>query len=236
MDLNQRTALLNRLADRTGDPMLKRMLSEMPSAISESGRWDPPACIQIMEESGIRENTAYRLDQFRNKLAIIFLLSVERPFLSAVWHDFLATGRIAMRELAISPFFTTQYSFLRLNEMPQLTGLTTFKGDAAGPLLVAEKQKSYYRWMGFSFWQALTGWFALALLCYIFLRRSPRRIIGLTTTLVGVGLTMLFLTCLLSELLPRYLLPSWVLLLGAALLSTGHLADSLVKRRAAGRA
>ena len=240
MDPDQRTAFLTRLAGRTGDPMLKRMLLEMPSAISESGQWDPPACIQnlleIMEDSGIRENTGYRLDLVRNNLAKIFLLSFERPYLSVVWNDFLATGRIALLELAISPFSTTQYCFLRLNEMPQVIGLTTFKGDTARPLLAAEKQKNYYRWMGFSFCQALTGWVLLALLCCIFLRGLPRRIIGLTTALVCVGLTVLFLTCLLSELLPRYLLPSWVLLLAAALLSAVHFADSLVKRRAAGRA
>jgi hypothetical protein len=239
VDPDERTAFLTRLAGRSDDPMLKRMLLEMPSAISASGRWDPAACmqnlLQIMDDFGIRENLAYRLDQSRNKLAKIFLLSFERPFLSAVWDDTLATGRTALPDLATAPFFTTQYCFLRLEDMPQITGLVTFKGNDAQPRLAAEQQRNYYRWMGFSFWQALAGWIVLSALSCLFVRGPSHRIIGLSTALVCVGLTMLFLTCLLSELLPRYLLPPWILLLAAALLNAVHLAHSLARRFATGR-
>lgn len=237
MDADQRAAFLNRLASRTHDPVLQRMLLATPSGVTESNQWNPAPYLQnllrIMEDSGIREGTDYQLDRYQNQLARIFLLSFERPFLKAVWDDFLAAGKMSVPELATFPFATTQYCFGRISEMPQLSGLATFKGDAAERVLVMEQQKGYYHWMKFSFWQAVAGAVVLFALCCFFIRGPRRRIIGFSISLVCVGLALLFLTCLLSEVLPRFLLPSWILLFVAALLSLSHVAEILVERLAA---
>jgi hypothetical protein len=212
------------------------MLLETPSAISKDGRWDAGACTQhllrILEDSGYREGLGYRFDQYLNRLAKIFLLSFERPFLRAVWNDFLEAGRISLREVATFPIATTEYCFGRISEMPQLSGLTTFKRDGAERVLAMEHQKKYYQWIDFPFALALAGWVALAGLCCICLRGTRKRIIGLSATLVCVGLALLFLTCLFTELLPRFLLPPWILLFVAALLNLGHLLETLFKRLA----
>jgi hypothetical protein len=46
------------------------------------------------------------------------------------------------------------------------------------------------------------------------------------------GLVLLLLTCLFTELLPRFLLPPWILLFVAASLNLGHLLETLFKRLA----
>lgn len=233
MEPNQRAAFLNRLASRTDDPVLKRMLLETPSAISKEGQWDAGACTQhllrILEDSGVREGVGYQFDQYLNRLAKIFLLSFERPFLRAVWNDFLEAGRISLREVATFPIATTQYCFGRIDEMPQLKGLTTFKSDGAEQVLVREQQNKYYRWVDFRLTQALAGWVVLGGLCCVFLRGSRRRIVALSATLVCVGLALLLLTCLFTELLPRFLLPAWILLFAAALLNLGYLLETFWK-------
>jgi hypothetical protein len=240
LDPAQRAALLTRLADRTGDPVLKRMLLASPSGISETGEWNAARYLQdlvrIMQESGVRQGLDYELDKRENQLAKIFLFSFEHPFLRVVADDFFAAGRMSIPELATFPFATTQYCFSRMEKMPQLTTLATFKGNSAEAVLATEEQKRYYRWMEFSFWQALGGWFAITLLCRIFLRGAAKAVIALSAAFVGVGLAMLFLICLLSEVLPRFLLPSWSLLFVAALLSLGRLAEIPMKRLGAARA
>ena len=88
LDPTQRAALLTRLADRTDDPVLKRMLLATPSGISETGEWNAAPYLQdlvrIIEDSGVREGLDYRLDQRQNQLAKIFLFSFEGAFLRAV--------------------------------------------------------------------------------------------------------------------------------------------------------
>jgi hypothetical protein len=234
MEANERTALLARLAGRTHDPVLKRVLLAAPSGILETREWYPAPYLQnlvrIMRDSGIREGLDYQLDQYQNRLAKTFLLSFERPFLAAVWDDFLEAGKMSIRELATFPFATTQYSFGRLAEMPQLSNLTTFKGDAADGVLAREQQKRYYRWMEFSFWHVLGGWTAVMVLCSIFLRGSQSRTAGLSIALGCLAIALLFLTCLLSEVLPRFLLPSWILLFAAAVLVVAGVAEFAFKR------
>ena len=234
MEANERTALLGRLADRTDDPVLKRMLLAAPSGILETGEWHPApylqSLVQIMQDSGIREGSDYKLDQYQNRIAKIFLLSFERPFLVAVGNDFLEAGKMSIGELTTFPFATTQYSFRRLAEMPQLSNLNTFKGDVADGVLAREQQKGYYRWMEFSFWRALAGWLAIMVLCSIFLRGSQSRTAGLSIALGCLAIALLFLTCLLSEVLPRFLLPSWILLFAAAVLAVAGAAEVVLKR------
>ena len=234
MEANERTAFLTRLASRTSDPVLKRMLLAAPAGISETREWNAAAyvkeLVRIMEDSGIREGADYRLDQYQNQIAKTFLLSFERPFLTAVWNDFLDAGKISIRELATFPFATTQFSLDHLAEMPQLGGLTTFKGPAAGEFLASEQQKGYYRWIGLSFWSVLAAWVIAMTLCSIFLRGSHRRTAGLSVALGCVGIALLFLSCLLTEVLPRFLLPSWIMLFAALVLVVAAAAEFFLKR------
>jgi hypothetical protein len=234
LEANERTALLARLAGRTNDPVLKRMLLAAPSGILATREWNPGPylqnLVQIMQDSGIRESLDYRLDQYQNRLAKIFLVSFERPFLVAVCDDFLEAGKMSIRELATFPFATTQYSFGGLAEKPQLRGLSTFAGDAAAGVLAREQQKRYYRWMEFSFWRALACSAAGLVLCSIFLRGSQSRTASLSIALGCLAVTLLFLTCLLSEVLPRFLLPSWILLFASSVLVLAGAAESVLKR------
>jgi hypothetical protein len=234
MEANERTAFVARLANRSSDPLLKRMLLAMPSGISETREWNAAAylqnLVQIMQDSGIREGWDHRLDRYQNRIAKTFLLSFERPFLTAVWSDFLDAGKMLVGELATFPFATTQFSLDRLVQLPQLSGLTTFKGPAARGILASEQQKGYYRWLELSFWYVLAGWAAVMTLCSIFLRGSQSRTVGLSVALGCVAIALLFLTCLLTELLPRFLLPSWIMLFAAILLVVAGAAEFVLRR------
>jgi hypothetical protein len=234
MEADERTAFLARLAGRTSDPVLKRMLLAAPSGISGAREWNAAPylqeLVQIMQDSGIREGWDHRLDQYQNRIAKTFLLSFERPFLTAVWNDFLDAGKMSIAELTTFPFAATQFCLDRRTEMPQLRGLTTFKGPAAGETLASEPRKKYYRWMNLSFWSVLAGWAAAMALCSIFLRGSQSRTAGLSVALGCVAIALLLLSCLLSEVLPRFLLPSWIMLLAAIILVLAGAAEFVLKR------
>lgn len=233
MDENERARMLRRLADRIEDPVVKQMIAGTPSGITEPGKWDPQACtnkfVEVIEQhSGLQVDLSYQLDLYRNRLARVFLLSFERPFLDAIQSDFFAAFDISPRELAVFPIATTRYCFNRIQEMPQLANLATFRGSAADATLAAQERITYYRLLNVPFRNLLLVWAALT--AAVFAARGGKKVVSFSIVLIGTGATMVLLTCFLSELLPRFTLPFWVLYVTAMLLSVGFLCDRIVGR------
>jgi hypothetical protein len=231
MDEKERTEMLGRVAEPIGDPVVKQMIAATSSGISGPGKWDAQACthkfVEIIEQhSSIQTDLSYQLDLCRNRLARVFLLSCERPFLDAVRSDFLSAFAISPRELAVFPIATTRYCFSRIQEMPQLATLATFRGATADATLAAQERLTYYRLLDVPFRNLLLVWVGLTAAVFFAVKKG-RIVVVASIVLIGTGVTMVLLTCFLSELLPRFTLPFWALYVTATLLSVGPLCDRI---------
>jgi hypothetical protein len=234
LDEKERTDLLGRLARRTGDPVVQRMIAETPMGISEPGKWNPEACTrrfaEVIERSGVATDLAYHLDLYRNRLAGVFLRSFEQPFLRAVRADFLLAFDFSLPEVTTYPIAATRYCFGRIEEMPQLKNLATFRGSGADAALSARERTIYFRLIDVRLRNLLMAWGALSIVAAVLGRRKS--VVIYSAVLVGVGILMVLVTCFLSELLPRFLLPFWALFVPATLLSVGSLHRARAPHRA----
>lgn len=229
MDETERTKMLGRLSARVEDPVVKQMIAEAPAAITALKGWDPQACtnkfVEIVERSGATTDVGYQVDLYRNRVAKTFLLSREPAFLQAVGNDFLAAFDFSQRELATFPIAATLYCFGRIQEMPQLPKLSTFGGPTAEATLAAQERTPYYRLLDIRFRNLFLIWVALTAIAGVFSR--GKKLVPFSIALIGTAVVMVLLTCFLSELLPRFLLPFWVLYVAATLLSLGSVSDRI---------
>jgi hypothetical protein len=229
MDEAERTQMLRRLSDRVEDPVVKRMIAETPAGVTASKGWDPQACtnkfVEVVERSGVTEDVGYHLDLYRNRVARTFLLSLEPPFLRAVWNDFLAAFDFSQRELATFPIAATLYCFGRIQEMPQLPKLATFRGPTAAAALASQERTRYYWLLNIRFRNLLLIWAGLTLVACV--SSKGRRFVAFSIALICTAVVMVLLTCFLSELLPRFLLPFWVFYVAATLFSLSSICDKI---------
>lgn len=229
MDETEQTKMLGRLSARVEDPVVKQMIAETSAGVTASKGWDPQACtnkfVEIIEHSGVTADVGYQLDLYRNRVAKTFLLSREPPFLRAVWNDFLAAFDFSQRELATFPIAATLYCFGRIQEMPQLPKLATFRGPTAEAALAAQERTPYYSLLNIRFRSLLLIWAALTVMACASSR--ARRFVPFSIALICTAIVMVLLTCFLSELLPRFLLPFWVLYVAAMLLSLSSICDRI---------
>lgn len=229
MDETERTKMLGRLSGRVEDPVVKQMIAETSAGVTASKGWDPQACtnkfVEIIERSGATADVGYQLDLSRNRVAKTFLLSREPSFWRAVGNDFLAAFDFSQRELATFPIATTLYCFGRIQEMPQLPKLATFRGPTAEAALAAQEQTRYYWLLNIRFRNLLLIWAALTATACVLNR--GRRFVPFSIALICTATLMVLLTCFLSELLPRFLLPFWVLYVAATLLSLSSICDKI---------
>jgi len=191
--------------------------------------WDPQACtnkfVEVVERSGVMADAGYQLDLYRNRVAKTFLFSLERPFLRAVWNDFRAAFDFSQRELATFPIATTLYCFSRIQEMPQLPNLVTFREPIAAAALAAQERTRYYWLLNIRFRNLLLIWAGLTLVACVW--SKGRRFVPFSIALICTAVVMVSLTCFLTELLPRFLLPFWVLYVAATLLSLSSICDKI---------
>jgi hypothetical protein len=238
LDEKERSGMLARIQEHTkDDPALRQMIAATTTGILEPGRWDPGPCIdrfvEIIEKSGIKTDYSYHLNFYENRVASAFLHSFEPAFLSAIRADFIASFNYSVRDLSTYPIKTTRYCVAKINEMPQLAKLATFREASADATLVAQEQLAYFRLVDVRFRTLLIIWVGLIAAALIVRRARPW--VGLSAILVTTGATMVFLTCCFTELLARFLLPFWVCYVTAVLLLVGRLVDALQQKLASAR-
>lgn len=232
LDENERSALLSRLETRTTDSTLQQIIAATPAGILAPREWDPGPwinrSIEIIEQSGIKTDHAYHLDFYTNRVASVFLRSFEPPFLSAVRADFISSFNYSVRDLAIYPIATTRYSLAKISEMPQLAKLATFRGNSADATLLAQEQPIYFRLVDLRFRNLLIVWAGLSAVAWVL--KTGRSMVLPAVVLIATGVVMVLLTCSLTYLLPRFLLPFWVCYVAAVLLLLGSLVDAIGRR------
>jgi hypothetical protein len=232
LDENERAGMLGRLAKQTSDPVVQKMIAATPVSVLAPGEWDPGPwlnrSVQIMKESGIKTDHAYHLDFYTNRVASVFLRSFEPPFLRAVRTDFVASFEYSVRDLATYPIASTRYSLAKIDEMPQLAKLATFRRDSADSTLIAEEQLAYFGLFDVRFRNLLVVWAALAAIALVM--RTGGSTVVYSALLVGTGVVMVLLTCCFTYLLARFALPFWVCYVAAVLLPLGRILDAIGRK------
>jgi hypothetical protein len=117
--------------------------------------------------------------------------------------------------------------------MPACAELTTFRGTSAEIINQIPIQRVYFQlWKGLTYNKAFVIWFA-SLIAFVAVARWRKvrvaPIVAFGIALTVVGLPMVASTCLLTEFLPRYVLPMWQLLLLSFCILGGSTADLLAR-------
>jgi len=174
-----------------------------------------------------------KLDIALNQMAYAFLLPPTPEHLQAARTDFITALEMPVTEISSVLFGTTAYYFEHKDQMPACAELVTFRGTSAETINQIPIQRVYFQlWNGLTYDSAFVIWFA-SLVAFVVVARwrkvSVGPIIGFGIALTAIGLPIVASTCLLTEFLPRYVLPMWQLLLLSFCILIGGTADILVR-------
>jgi len=156
---------------------------------------------------------ARRVHEALNDVASAFLLPPSAEHWAAAHHDIAQAGNWTLVQISKFLFFTTSYYWDHAQRVPKWTKLVTFRDYTREQLLAIPAEKPY-----FGLWQRLsmksvvflaTG-AVLALALLGTLRRQEQLSISIYLfVLLLIGGSMIGLTALVGDLIPRYTLPLW---------------------------
>ena len=239
-----RAALLQKVADRTASPETRRLVTLLGQMHKEGA--------DVVGRSFMRRAAALlfpgeasvpweKLDLAVNQMAYAFLLPPTPEHLHVARTEFLAALKMSGTEIPDWLFATTAYFFDHKDDMPACANLVTFRDTTAEAINGIPLQRPYFHlWRGLSYNTALLIWLG-SLLMFITLARRKKinagAIAAFGISLIAIGLLMTASACLLTEILPRYALPMWQLLLLSFNILIGAAADLTIlpyNRRPAG--
>ena len=173
-----------------------------------------------------------KVDLALNQMAFAFLLPPMPELLHAAGKDFDAALGTPAPEIVDNLFETTAYFFLHPENMPGCAQLVTFRGSNAEAINGIPSRHVY-----FSLWQGMTIRHALAL-CLITLglllavahrkNQVVAPVSSFAIALAGIGLLITAMNCLLTEFLPRFVAPLWLLLLLSFLILIGNTTEIVI--------
>jgi hypothetical protein len=183
-----------------------------------------------------------KLDLAVNRMAYAFLL----PPTPEHWHivriDFAAALKMSLTEIPDQLFDTTGYYFDHKDQMPACAKLVTFRdfSSAADLNQIPDERAYFHFWQGLNYKKAVAVWSG-ALLVFLMIARWKKvnagSIAAFGIAVSAIGLVMTASACLLTEFLPRYAMPMWLLLLLSFSIFIGTAADLLAtsKEKSAGQ-
>jgi hypothetical protein len=240
----ERAALLQKVADRARSAetrqlvtLLAQMHEEGADAVGGSFSRRSAALLFPGEASIPWE----RLDLAVNRMAYAFLLPPTPQHWKAVRTDYAAALKMPVTDIADQLFDTTGYFFDHKDELPGCAHLATFRDTSAAAINLIPIERPYFHlWKTLNYKKAILIWFG-ALLLFVVLARwkkvNAETIVAFTITLVAIGLVMVAFACLLTEFLPRYAFPMWLLLLLSLSILIGTAANlvAMGKEKSAGQ-
>jgi hypothetical protein len=231
----ERRAFLADLDKRLDDPLIANGLAAVETAFQRQQPFDPERLFtamydnlasQGMKSSGTRRDL---VDRKLNRLARTILLSPDRRFWRVVTEDFLASMDYSLPQMAAEPFHSTDWLKARLGQatFEPLRGLVTFRNA----------QQTAEKWQNSAYFQLGAGipvWSfgAAALVCCTLLGLHARRAAGtpwpalsFSLALLFTGAALLYANCALTFRGARFVPPTYILFLLAAITSLGAWLD-----------
>ncbi len=173
-----------------------------------------------------------KLDLALNQMAFAFLLPPTPEHLHAARTDFVAALKMPVTDVSDWLFVTTAYFFQHKEEMSGCAGLVTFRDASAETINRIPFQHVYFHfWRGLTYNKALAIWSVSLLVLAVVARRRKINVAAISAygiALVAVGLLIAATNSLLTEFLPRYVLPMWQLLLLSLYTLCGAAANLIV--------
>jgi hypothetical protein len=241
----ERHALLADLGKRLNDPLITSGLAAVETAFQRQEPFDPERLFTAMYDNlasqGMKSIGARRdlIDRKLNRLAQTILLSPDRRFWHVVTGDFLASMDYSLPQMAAEPFHSTDWLKARLGQptFAPVRGLVTFRSA----------QQTAEKWQSSAYFQLGTGipvWsFGLAaLVCCTLLALNARRegtpwpALSFSLALLFTGAALLYANCALTFRGARFVPPTYILFLLAAIASLGARLDRFRTTRQVGAA
>ena len=229
-----RDQLLDRVANNTASPDVKKIISLLHGAFHGESNWDVGAFLQKAEPSFRTPETPSQKAGFYiilNGMAEAFLWPPERLFFGAVAADFAKCRKATIPDVVNHLFRSTTFYFFYPETMKNCASLVTFRDQSADQIVaVFNKHRYFHRRRNFTYDALLLFWLTnLALLAVIPKagREKSITLCAYATALTMVGLMMMLVSCFLTEFGPRYTLPMWELTIVSVTILFAHTADRL---------
>jgi hypothetical protein len=234
----ERAALLQKVTARTGSTETRMLLTLLGQMHEEGadvvGRsfMQRAAALLFPGETPIPWE---KLDVAVNQMAYAFLLPPTPEHWHIVRTDLAAALQMSVTEIVDQLFDTTGYFFDHKDEMPACANLVTFRDTSAAAINRIPFERAYFHlWQGWNYKKTIMIWFG-AFLVYLLIARWKKvnagPIAAFGISLVAIGLVTIVSACLLTEFLPRYALPMWLLLLLSLYILCGSAANLIVLPR-----
>lgn len=225
----ERNQLLDQVAGRVRSSEARQLLELLRQTFDRGDRLDPAvfrAEGRAMLARPMTHGGGGRMGRALNEMATAFLWPPTAAHLRVARYDFARARRVTPRDVDNSLFRTTAFYFDHPDLMPESSKLVTFRDSSAKAINQIPNEHHYFgigRRLTYN--RCFVPWVVTLGLILFLLRRHPAaaKIVPYAITLTAGGLVMMFSTCLLGELLPRYTLPMWELLVLSqfALLAVG---------------
>jgi hypothetical protein len=236
-----RLALLEKVAPRTKSTEARRLVTLLGQMHEETANMTAEPFTRRAIPVLFPDDASIpweKLDVALNDMALAFLLPPTPELLHAARNDFCSALKMPVTAIVDNLFETTGYFFEHRNDMSGCAGLITFRDSSAEAIARIPTEHPY-----FYLWRGVTGnhafillLIALSLLVVIARRRKENFVVIplFAVSLTGIGLLVTATNCLLTEFLPRFVAPLWLLLLLSFLILAGSAAD-LVRGKSAGQ-
>lgn len=226
----KRNRLLDRVATHVRSPDAQQLLGQLRETFDRGENLDPAVfCAQGRVLLGISKphSGGGPLGVALNEMASAFLRPPAPEHLRVARRDFARALLITPSEVARFLFATTAFYYDHPDMMPQCAGLKTYRNNTAATINALPARHPYFSLGEFTYNRSVVLW--AALLGLLLVARRGGRVAGsvpsYAVSLTIVGLLMMFSTCLLGELLPRYTLPMWELLTASLFVILAALLD-----------
>jgi len=230
----ERKALLKKILARASSREARQLIALLDQMHEEGANSSPQAFTERAITLLYPSQTLIpwdKLDLPLNEMASAFLRPPPPELRQAARTDFAAALKTSASEIMDNLFETTGYFFEHRDQMPACAPLVTFRNFSAATISRIPAENFYfYLWRGATPARIFLLWsFSLLLLLGI----ARWKGVNVTATpafgiaLVAVGIVITATNSLLTEFLPRFVLPIWQLLVLSFTIFAGLTADLL---------
>jgi hypothetical protein len=233
MPREARNDLLTEVAAHTRTDPARALIGMLGQMLDEGSSIDAQSLIKrgprVLFPSETRPNGEF--DAALNDLAWAFLKARTHEHLHQAQLDFAAARRMPLSQVPHYLFLTTAYFFEHRDDMGTCSKLVTFRDSTAGRLMAIPVEHNYFQlWSRVSCNHLLVANLGALLVMLLLRKRSNERVVAISIyggVLIGAGLLMMALTCLIGSWSPRYALPMSELLLISLMIYTGSICNAL---------